>query len=81
MREGEVVERSSRFGKVFYSCSRYPDCKFASWGKPVAAVCPVCGFPAMAERIRKDGTTHLSCLRKGCKGKAGTGGGPAAEEK
>jgi DNA topoisomerase-1 len=81
-REGEVVERSSRFGKVFYSCSRYPDCKFASWGKPVAAACPVCGYPAMAERVRKDGTTHLSCLRKGCKGKAGgESGGSAAEGK
>ncbi|MEW6719072.1 MAG: type I DNA topoisomerase [Thermodesulfobacteriota bacterium] len=68
-REGDVVERSSRFGKIFYSCSRYPDCKFASWGKPVAATCPACGFPAMTERVRKDGSTHLACLRKGCKGK------------
>ena len=81
-REGDVVERSSRFGKIFYSCSRYPDCRFASWGKPVAAACPVCGFPAMAERVRKDGTAHLSCLRKGCKGKGGPASdGPAAEEK
>lgn len=79
-REGDVVERSSRFGKVFYSCSRYPDCRFASWGKPVAATCPACGYPAMAERVRKDGTTHLSCLRKGCKGKPGQGDvGPAGE--
>ncbi|RJP19639.1 MAG: type I DNA topoisomerase [Deltaproteobacteria bacterium] len=71
--EGDVVERSSRFGKVFYSCSRYPGCRFASWGKPVVAVCPECGYPAMTERVRKDGGTHLSCLRKGCKGKIGPG--------
>jgi DNA topoisomerase-1 len=71
--EGGVVERSSRFGKVFYSCSRYPECKFASWGKPVVSSCPVCGYPVMTERVRKDGGTHLSCLRKGCKGKIGAG--------
>ncbi len=78
--EGDVVERSSRFGKIFYSCSRYPDCKFASWGKPVVKTCPACGYPAMAERIRRDGTTHLSCLRKGCKGKIGPGDAGSAGE-
>jgi DNA topoisomerase-1 len=79
-REGDVVERSSRFGKIFYSCSRFPECRFASWGKPVASTCPSCGFPAMAERVRRDGTTRLSCLRKGCKGKADPGAaGPAGE--
>jgi len=66
--EGDIVERSSRFGKIFYSCSRYPDCRFASWGRPVAAACPACGYPAMAERVRRDGTTRVVCLRKGCKG-------------
>jgi DNA topoisomerase-1 len=67
--EGEIVERSSRFGKIFYSCSRYPDCRFASWGKPVAEACPACGYPAMAERVKRDGTTLVVCLRKGCKGR------------
>ena len=76
--QGDVVERSSRFGKVFYSCSRYPDCRFASWGRPVADVCPACGYPAMAERIRRDGTAQLVCLRKGCKGRVGE---PAARER
>ncbi|OGP29397.1 MAG: DNA topoisomerase I [Deltaproteobacteria bacterium GWB2_65_81] len=67
---GEVVERSSRFGKIFYSCSRYPDCRFASWGRPIAQVCPACGYPAMSERVRRDGSTQIVCLRKGCKGRA-----------
>ncbi len=68
-REGEMVERASRMGKLFYSCSRYPECTFASWSRPVAAVCPVCGYPAMAEKVRKGGKTEIVCLRKGCKGK------------
>jgi DNA topoisomerase-1 len=67
--EGEIGERSSRAGKLFYSCSRYPDCRFASWSLPVAEPCPVCGYPAMAEKVRKSGKTEIVCLRKGCKGK------------
>jgi DNA topoisomerase I len=78
--EGDVVERSSRFGKIFYSCSRFPECRFASWGKPAATPCPVCGYPAMAERVRKDGATHLACLRKGCKGKIGPADAGLVEE-
>jgi DNA topoisomerase-1 len=79
-REGEVVERSSRFAKIFYSCSRYPDCRFASWGRPIAQSCPVCSYPAMAERVRRDGSTHIACLRKGCKGRAGEPVPPGKEE-
>jgi DNA topoisomerase-1 len=67
--EGEMVERSSRGGKMFYSCSRYPECRFASWSRPVEGPCPVCGYPAMAEKVRKGGRTDIVCLRKGCKGK------------
>jgi DNA topoisomerase-1 len=64
-----MVERSSRAGKMFYSCSRFPECRFASWSRPVEGPCPVCGYPAMAEKVRKGGRTEIVCLRKGCKGK------------
>ena len=67
--EGEMVERASRAGKMFYSCSRYPGCRFASWSRPVEGPCPICGYPAMAEKARKGGKTEIVCLRKGCKGK------------
>src|SRR4030065_464197 len=53
--EGEMVERSSRAGKMFYSCSRYPECRFASWSRPVEGPCPGCGYPALAEKGRKGG--------------------------
>ena len=33
-KEGEVVERRSKKGKVFYGCSRYPDCDFVSSKPP-----------------------------------------------
>ncbi|MBI5577179.1 MAG: type I DNA topoisomerase [Deltaproteobacteria bacterium] len=64
--EGDIVERTSRMGKVFYSCSRFPECRFASWSRLVPGQCPVCGYKAMAERVRKGGLTEIVCARKGC---------------
>ncbi len=32
--EGEVVIKPTRYGKDFYSCTRYPGCDWASWIKP-----------------------------------------------
>jgi DNA topoisomerase-1 len=68
-REGDVVERSSRIGKLFYGCSRFPECRFASWSRLISEACPLCGYPAMAEKVRKGGNTEVVCARKGCKGK------------
>lgn len=33
----------SKSGKIFYSCSNYPKCKFMSWDMPLAEKCPKCG--------------------------------------
>ncbi|MBI2010636.1 MAG: type I DNA topoisomerase [Candidatus Colwellbacteria bacterium] len=32
--EGEVVIRKTRKGRIFYGCSRYPDCNWSSWQHP-----------------------------------------------
>ncbi len=42
-KQGEIEEKKSRKGKIFYSCNRYPDCKFALWDKPIPTPCPKCG--------------------------------------
>lgn len=34
--EGEVVERRTKKGRMFWGCSRYPGCKYASWTDPKA---------------------------------------------
>ncbi len=41
--EGDVVRRKTRKGRTFYGCSRYPDCDFTSWKKPIPIPCPDCG--------------------------------------
>ncbi|MBI5650951.1 MAG: type I DNA topoisomerase [Chloroflexi bacterium] len=42
-KQGEIVERKSKKGRVFFSCNRYPNCKFALWDKPIKDPCPRCG--------------------------------------
>lgn len=37
-----IVARKSKTGKIFYSCSGYPDCKFMSWDIPTVEKCPEC---------------------------------------
>ncbi len=57
---GEIVQRQSKKGKIFYSCSNYPKCKFALWDKPVNTRCPKCDYPFMVEKIRSNGS-FLQC--------------------
>jgi len=62
---GDLVERSTKRGKVFYSCSNYPNCKFATWYKPVPKHCPQCDMEFLVEKRTKNSHT-LSCLNKEC---------------
>ncbi|WP_145046287.1 type I DNA topoisomerase [Paenibacillus xylanexedens] len=58
-KEGHVVERRSKKGRVFYGCDKYPECDFVSWDKPSAKPCPSCGS-LMIEKRNKQGT-RLQC--------------------
>lgn len=40
--QGDIVEKRSRQGKIFYSCNKYPNCKFALWSKPTGDKCHDC---------------------------------------
>ena len=64
--EGELVERKSKRGKIFYGCSKFPDCKFATWDRPVEKPCPRCEAPFLVEKTTKKEGTFLSCLNKEC---------------
>jgi len=33
--QGEIVERRTRRGKIFYGCINYPKCDYATWQRPV----------------------------------------------
>ncbi len=40
---GDLVEKRTRRKRIFYSCANYPNCKFATWNKPLPQPCPRCG--------------------------------------
>ena len=64
--EGEVIERRSKRGKTFYGCSRYPDCAFVAWAKPLAERCPRCGGSHLVEKWLKAGPI-AQCPNPECK--------------
>jgi len=58
---GKFAEKKSRYGKLFYGCSRYPDCENALWNKPLIHDCPSCGYPIMCKKETKRDGKHLFC--------------------
>ncbi len=60
---GDIVERTSRRGKVFFSCSEYPKCEHSTWYRPVNIACDSCGNPYMVEKSTKTRGDHLACLK------------------
>jgi DNA topoisomerase-1 len=65
-KQGKIVQRKSRRGKIFFSCSRYPDCKYALWNEPIAEQCPKCAWPILTiKKTKKRGTEHV-CPRQTC---------------
>ena len=41
--DGDIIERKSKRGRLFFGCSAYPKCDFALWNKPTGEKCPDCG--------------------------------------
>ncbi len=64
--DGNIIERRSKKGRVFYGCTNYPKCKFASWYEPINKMCPECGSPYLIKKITKKGE-KIECPNKNCK--------------
>ncbi len=58
---GKVIERQTRSKRLFYGCSNYPKCDFASWDLPVDKPCPVCGHDYMVFKNTKTKGEHYRC--------------------
>jgi DNA topoisomerase-1 len=63
---GDIVERTSKRGKLFFGCNRFPECTFATWDKPISRECPVCGAKFLVEKTTKKLGTYITCLNDGC---------------
>ncbi len=62
--EGVIIEKKSKYGKVFYGCNRYPECSYALWDEPTGNVCPECG-ELLLKKNTKNGLFEV-CSNKTC---------------
>ena len=63
---GKLLEKTSRKGRKFYGCERYPECEFVSWEMPVADKCPKCGGYMVFKRGKKGENYHV-CVNENCR--------------
>ncbi len=61
--EGDIIEKKSKYGKVFYGCNKYPTCDFALWDPPTGDKCPKCG-ELLVKKIGKGGDKIVCSSRK-----------------
>lgn len=64
--KGSLIERKSRYGKLFYSCNTYPDCDYAVWNLPINEPCPQCAWPILTIKTTKRRGTEKVCPQKEC---------------
>jgi len=64
--KGEVVQRRSKRGRLFYGCGNYPKCSFVSWNRPVNQECPQCKSPYLLEKMTKKEGKTVYCQNKDC---------------
>jgi DNA topoisomerase-1 len=63
---GDLVQKRTRKGRSFYSCSRYPACNFALWDRPINKPCPSCQAPFLVEKYSKAAGTSVQCRNEEC---------------
>jgi len=63
--KNELIERTNRFGKTFYSCDAYPKCKYVINYQPIDEKCPQCQWPILVQRKMASGNV-LVCPEKKC---------------
>jgi DNA topoisomerase-1 len=59
--KGQITEKRTKGKKIFYGCSKYPKCDFASWDPPVKKACPECKNPFMVQKTSKSKGDFLRC--------------------
>jgi len=64
--DGYLTERRSKRGKAFFGCSKYPDCTYALWNRPIPEPCPRCQAPFLVEKYVRGKGTVKACIVKDC---------------
>jgi len=59
--KGEITEKRTKKGKLFFGCNKFPKCDFALWDKPTGQKCQECGS-LLVEKNK-----NVRCSNKTCK--------------
>ena len=62
---GEIIERKTKTGKIFYGCEKYPNCDYTSWDKPLNEECSKCGH-MLVEHVERNGRKQKFCSNPEC---------------
>lgn len=62
---GNIIQKKSRGGRIFYGCSNYPSCKYVAWDLPIDEACPECGTQLSEKKLRS-GEKKKVCPNKDC---------------
>jgi DNA topoisomerase-1 len=73
---GDIIEKQTKARRIFYGCSNYPKCDYASWDMPAKVECPACHHPFMLHKVSKTKGEYYRCPE--CKHQMSAG---SAEEK
>lgn len=63
--QGEITERKSKKGRLFYGCNQFPNCDFLSWERPHKEACPNCGAMCVVKGAKEEGK-KIVCLNEKC---------------
>lgn len=64
-KDGDLIQRKTKRGRIFYGCTNYPECDFTSWNKLVEKSCPKC-MGLMVEKSNKEKGLYYSCINEEC---------------
>jgi DNA topoisomerase-1 len=62
--KGDIIEKKSKRGKIFFACNNYPKCKNALWSKPTGKICKSCGSLMVFAKNESSACSNKECIAK-----------------
>jgi len=59
---GEITEKRTKKGKIFYGCDTYPKCDFAVWDQPTGELCSKCKWLLIKTKRGQTKCSNPDCV-------------------
>ncbi|MBM3206126.1 MAG: type I DNA topoisomerase [Candidatus Staskawiczbacteria bacterium] len=63
-KQGNMVAKKTKRGKIFYGCDKYPACDMATWDKPINEFCPTCNSILVENKKGQVKCSNKECNHK-----------------